>query len=153
MQMAIINENLIRLDADLATQEAVFQELSKMAYLNNRVTNQQVIVTGLKMREAETTTGFGNGIAIPHTKNKAVKKPTVIVLRNKQLINWHSLDGKPVNTIISLLVPVDRGDTHLRMLAKLSRQMMHREFTDALKFDDQQQILTTISAVLQEGQK
>lgn len=149
--MAIINEDLIQLKADLATQEAVFQELSKMAYLNQRVTNQQVIANGLKAREEETTTGFGNGIAIPHTKNKAVKEPTVIVLRNKQLIDWHSLDGKPVNTIISLLVPTSRADEHLRMLAKLSRQMMHREFTDALKFDNQQQILTTISAVLQEG--
>lgn len=149
--MAIINEDLIQLKADLVTQEAVFQELSKMAYLNQRVTNQQVIANGLKAREEETTTGFGNGIAIPHTKNKAVKEPTVIVLRNKQLIDWHSLDGKPVNTIISLLVPTSRADEHLRMLAKLSRQMMHREFTDALKFDNQQQILTTISAVLQEG--
>ncbi|MBF7120299.1 PTS fructose transporter subunit IIA [Pediococcus pentosaceus] len=147
-QMVMINKSLIDLEASEDSQKAIFKHLAQMAFDEGRIADIDGVENGLKDREMEATTGFGKGIAIPHTKSKYVKEPTIIVLRNNQEIEWNSLDGKPVNMFINLLVPDGKSNIHLKMLAKLSRQLMHKEFTTILKEGSEGQILEAIQNVL-----
>lgn len=146
--MTMIDKHLIDLTVDVTSQKEMFHYLANIAFQNGRIIDSQSIEQGLQDRETEATTGFGNNIAIPHTKSNAVKEPTVIIARNEEGLEWHSLDGKPVSTIINLLVPDSQADMHLKMLAKLSRQMMHTDFTDILKTGTKDEILTSITNIL-----
>lgn len=148
--MPMIDKNLINLEGNVATQKEMFHYLADLAFQEDRAKDSTAIEQGLNEREAESTTGFGKHIAIPHTKNSAVKEPTVIMVRNQQSLEWNSLDGQPVETIINLLVPDNQSDTHLKMLAKLSRQMMHADFTDVLKTGTKEEILTMLTKVLSD---
>lgn len=144
----MIEKEYINIDLDLKTQNEVFEYLSLQATELGITDSQKDIYEGLQEREKESTTGFGKGIAIPHTKNKAVKDPSILVVRSKNLIEWNSLDGNPINTAISLLVPDGNSNIHLKLLSKISRQMMHSEFTDVLKEGTKEEIFTTITNIL-----
>lgn len=148
--MNIINDKLIDLNVNVNSQQDMFDYLADLAACQGRVTDSEAIKLGLQAREQESTTGFGKEVAIPHTKNKAVKEPTIIILRNKNNLEWHSLDGKPVNTVINLLVPDNQADIHLKMLARLSRQMMHNDFLEILKSGSKTDILAIITQVLSD---
>ncbi|WP_099974189.1 fructose PTS transporter subunit IIA [Lactobacillus terrae] len=146
--MNIIDADLVNLDLDLSTQDDVFKYLANSSVKNGRANNVDSIYQGLIEREKESTTGFGKGIAIPHTKNSAVIDVTVAVIRTNNLIEWNSLDGKPVNTMINLLVPDNQADEHLKLLAKLSRQLMHEDFTNVLKNGTKEEILEIVNNVI-----
>ena len=100
-------------------------------------------------REAESTTGFGNGVAIPHSKAENNVTATIIFGRSKQPIEWQSLDGQPANTFISLIVPAAEAGVHLQLLAKLSRQLVHPEFVDVLKNGSQDEVYELIAKTIQ----
>ena len=87
--------------------------------IKNRVKSADKLVADYEEREKESTTGFGNGIAIPHAKSDNVNQATILFARGVNDVDWDSLDGKPVNTWISLLVPTSEGSVHLKLLAKL----------------------------------
>ena len=99
-------------------------------------------------REQESTTGFGNGIAIPHAKSNNVKTAAILFGRSTTDIEWQSLDGKPVNTFISLLVPANEGDVHLKLLAQLSRKLVHQDFVEILKRGDTREVLEIINQAI-----
>ncbi len=101
-------------------------------------------------REKEATTGFGNGIAIPHAKSKNISEPIIIFARSQNEIEWGAHDGKPVNNFISILVPAEDSKVHLNLLAKLSRRLVHEDFTDTLKNGNEQEVYQFISDVLRE---
>ncbi|MDG6770297.1 PTS sugar transporter subunit IIA, partial [Lactiplantibacillus plantarum] len=63
-------------------------------------------------------------------------------------IEWQSLDGKPVNTFISLLVPANEGDVHLKLLAQLSRKLVHQDFVEILKRGDTREVLEIINQAI-----
>ncbi|WP_163652081.1 fructose PTS transporter subunit IIA [Listeria sp. PSOL-1] len=146
--MTFIEKNLINLQTEFTNQKEAFRYLANLAFENGRTTSVESVYQGLVEREQESTTGFGKNIAIPHTKNKAVKEPTILVVRNGKLMEWQALDNQPVHTLICLLVPDNKDDVHLRLLAKISRKLMHTEFTDLLKNGNAEQILNEINLVL-----
>lgn len=85
------------------------------------------------VREKMDSTGFGEQLAIPHAKVKRLKRPMVAVFRFKGGIDWESMDGKPVKVAIALIMPAsDKDNTHLTILSKLSRKLVHQEFMDNL---------------------
>jgi PTS system, fructose subfamily, IIA component len=84
-------------------------------------------------REKMDSTGFGEQLAIPHAKVKKLKQPMVAVFRFREGIEWDSMDGQPVKVAIALIMPDgDEDNTHLTILAKLARKLVHQEFMDNL---------------------
>ncbi|TWK32228.1 hypothetical protein CHCC20369_2777 [Bacillus licheniformis] len=104
----------------------------------------------MAQREAESTTGFIDGFAIPHAKLKDITEATVIIIQNKAGIEWNALDQTPVTFIIALLIPdAEAGSTHLNLLSSVSRMLVHedarQQLLEASSPDD---ILSTFSSYL-----
>ena len=84
-------------------------------------------------RENLDSTGFGNGVAIPHAKIPNLKNPMVAVTRFADGIEWDAIDGEPVKVAIALIMPDgDEANTHLQVIAQLSRKLVHQETIDTL---------------------
>ncbi len=84
-------------------------------------------------REEESTTGIGEGIAIPHGKCDAVIKPGLAAMVVKDGVDYDSLDGEPVNLIFLIAAPITKDNVHLDVLSKLSRLLMDEKFSEDLK--------------------
>ncbi|KRK81530.1 fusion of iia, iib and iic component of mannitol fructose-specific phosphotransferase system [Companilactobacillus bobalius DSM 19674] len=131
------------------TQKEILSSLASLAKSQDIVSDEDTLVQDYLEREKESTTGFGNGVAIPHARTNNVKATAILFGRSSSDIEWDSLDGKPVNTFISLLVPNDQGDTHLKLLAKLSRQLVHKDFVSILKNGTKEEVFAAINNVLE----
>ena len=116
--MAMFTINNMNMSLEGHTQAEILVSLAELATSLNLVVDRDSLVKDYQEREQESTTGFGNGIAIPHAKSNNVKTAAILFGRSTTDIEWQSLDGKPVNTFISLLVPANEGDVHLKLLAQ-----------------------------------
>ncbi|MDD6074736.1 MAG: fructose-specific PTS transporter subunit EIIC [Clostridium sp.] len=83
-------------------------------------------------REEESTTGIGGGIAIPHGKCSAVKKPGLAAMVVRDGVDFDSLDGEPTKLIFLIAAPDTEDNVHLDVLSKLSVLLMDEDFTDSL---------------------
>ncbi|MEE1426066.1 MAG: fructose-specific PTS transporter subunit EIIC, partial [Streptococcus salivarius] len=84
-------------------------------------------------REAQTSTGLGDGIAMTHSKNGAVKEATVIFAKSNKGVDYESLDGQPTDLFFMIAAPEGANDTHLAALAELSKYLMQDGFADRLR--------------------
>ena len=84
-------------------------------------------------REEESTTGVGEGIAIPHGKCDAVTRPGLAAMIIRDGVDYDSLDGEPVNVLFLIAAPNTKDNVHLDVLSKLSVLLMDEDFTAALK--------------------
>ena len=88
---------------------------------------------GILAREAQTSTGLGDGIAMPHAKNQAVNEATVLFAKSKTGVDYEALDGQPTYLFFMIAAPEGANDTHLQALAALSRLLIDPEFVEKLK--------------------
>lgn len=130
---SLINKDLIELNLDATTQREVISQLTSLLGEQGRIESESAFIQGVLEREAEFSTGFGNGFAIPHCKSDTVKMASIIIGKTTDEIEWNSLDNNPVNFIIMLAIPAsESGTTHLRILSTLSGKLMDDEFRDQL---------------------
>lgn len=87
---------------------------------------------GVFAREQESTTGIGEGIAIPHCKSDAVIKPQIVAMVAPEGVDYQSLDGEPAKLFFLIAAPNSEENVHLDVLAKLSGMLMDFEFTEKL---------------------
>lgn len=129
----LIDNNLINLNLQAESQLQAIESLTKLLFKSKRISSKEDFIEGVLNREAEITTGFGNGIAIPHCKSKSVLKPSIVIGKNKKLIDWNAMDGKGVYFIILLAVPHDNGNAiHLKILSELSSKLIDDDFRESL---------------------
>ncbi|ANJ69034.1 phosphoenolpyruvate-dependent sugar phosphotransferase system, EIIA 2 family protein [Latilactobacillus curvatus] len=92
------------------------------------------LTAGFNAREAESTTGFGNGVAIPHAKVAGLTQPVVGIVTFETGVDWEALDDAPVEIAIVLIMPLDDPNkTHLKVLSKFARKLMDDAFIHNLK--------------------
>lgn len=130
--MSIVNENLVFLDVEVQTKEDALQKIAEFAHKEGVVKDSQIYFEALKAREFQSSTGFSDGIAIPHGKSETVNNAAVIFVRFKDAIDWDSMDGKPTNIAIALAIPEDGNNTHLKVLSSIARSLMKEDFKNAL---------------------
>lgn len=113
----------------------VFQEMS--LFLSERLPVQlqkETIEASLKEREDISTTGFGQGFAIPHGKIDNLKESQLIYVRLDTPVDWKALDDQPVEHLFIILVPnADNSNEHLKILSTLSYNLMDSYFTDKIR--------------------
>ena len=97
------------------------------------VTDYDTFKDGILAREALTTTGLGDGIAMPHSKNAAVKEAVVLFAKKDGGLDYESLDGQPTDLFFMIAAPDGANDTHLAALAELSKYLMKDGFADSLR--------------------
>lgn len=129
----ILSPESIVLDLDSDTKEGAIHQLVTTFDSLGKITSSQDFEDAIYSREAESTTGIGMSVAIPHGKSATVKEPSVVFGRNQKGINWNSLDGEPSKLIFMIAVPEDnKDDAHLKILQMLSRKLMDNTFRDQL---------------------
>lgn len=133
---------------DAKTQRDVFDALAKQAVRLGVGSDAEAIASDYAEREREASTGFGGGIAIPHSKTDDVSDPTVLSARLSHPVEWNAIDGQPVDTVISILVPNGANSEHLRLLSSLSRKLVHPDFVDILKNGSDDEVYAAINEVL-----
>lgn len=121
------------LDLQATTKEAAIDEMINSLVDNGVVTDFDVFKSGIMAREAQTSTGLGDGIAMPHSKNAAVKEATVLFAKSNKGVDYESLDGQPTDLFFMIAVPEGANDIHLAALAELSKYLMQDDFADRLR--------------------
>lgn len=128
-----ITEQHIFFDVSASNKKQALKKIAAFAEQIQVVTDQKKFFKGLRKREEEVTTGFGNGVAIPHAKLKEVVKPSVMVIKFSDQVEWESLDQQPVLLAIVLAVPdSEAGTEHLKLLSQISRKLMHDDFREGM---------------------
>lgn len=113
-------------------REAAIRKISEFCEVNTGV-SASILTEKFMDREKLDSTGFGNGVAIPHAKIPNLKNPMVVVARFEDGIEWDAIDGEPVKVAIALIMPDgDEANTHLQVIAQLSRKLVHQSTIDTL---------------------
>lgn len=93
----------------------------------------QGVTDALMAREAQSTTGIGNGVAFPHARVKGIKAPVGAIGRSKEGIDFNSLDGRPVDMVIVLLSNPEEPGEHLEAMEAVFMHVQRQAFRDELQ--------------------
>ena len=129
----LLNTKVMLLDLQATTKEAAIDEMINSLVDNGVVADFDVFKAGIMAREAQTSTGLGDGIAMPHSKNAAVKEATVLFAKSNKGVDYESLDGQPTDLFFMIAAPEGANDTHLAALAELSKYLMQDGFAVRLR--------------------
>ena len=121
------------MDLKAPTKQAAIDEMVEKLYQVGRISDVKTFKDGILAREAQTSTGLGDGIAMPHAKNAAVKEATVLFAKSQAGVDYEALDGQPTYLFFMIAAPDGANDTHLQALAALSRKLVDADFVASLK--------------------
>lgn len=122
----------IDLNAAPKTKQETIDQAVDLMVKSGKISDKAAYKKEVEKRETEGTTGVGEGIAIPHGRNAAVKKPGLAAMVIPNGVEYESLDGKPVDLLFLIAAPED-GNVHLEVLANLSRMLMNPKLSEDLK--------------------
>ena len=129
----LLRKDVMLLDLQATEKKAVIEEMIQSLVNHGYVTDFETFKEGILAREALTSTGLGDGIAMPHSKNTAVKEATVLFAKSNKGVDYESLDGQPTDLFFMIAAPEGANDTHLAALAELSQYLMKDGFADKLR--------------------
>lgn len=129
----LITTELVELDQNLGSSpEDVIRHLAGRVAANGRATEVEGLFTDAFARESKTATGVPGGIAIPHCRSTAVTEPTLAMARLSQPVDFGAKDG-PADLIFFIAAPEGADQEHLKLLSKLARSLIKKDFTAALR--------------------
>ncbi len=141
----LLSSQSIALGAKSANKKDIIEKMTVLMEASGNLTDRKQYLKGVLKREAEGTTGIGEGVAIPHAKNAAVKKAGLAAMVLKQTVDFDSLDGEPVKLIFMIAAPDNGENEHLEALSRLSTMLMDNEFRNQLiQAEDTDQFLAII---------
>lgn len=129
----LLKKEVMIMDLKATSKEAAIDEMITSLVDNGVVTDFDTFKKGIMNREAQTSTGLGDGIAMPHSKNAAVKDATVLFAKSANGLDYEALDGQPTYLFFMIAAPDGANDTHLAALAELSKYLLKPGFADKLK--------------------
>ncbi|WP_161879081.1 PTS fructose transporter subunit IIABC [Alkalibacterium sp. MB6] len=129
----LLRKDLMIMDLQATDKEAVIDEMISQLYKHDVINDVSTFKEGIMNREAQTSTGLGNGIAMPHSKNKAVVKPAVLFAKSTSGVDYDALDGQSVELFFMIAAPEGGNNLHLEVLASLSRKLIDDEVIESLK--------------------
>lgn len=132
----ILALNNIQVDVDVKDRDDALKYLADFAVQNNLATDAAKVLASYKQREQEGSTGMTEGFAIPHAQSAAINKSAMIILKLKKPIDWQSLDGQKIDTVISFLIPEVDSNSHLKYLSNTAKLLTHEDFIASLKKAD-----------------
>ena len=114
-------------------KEDAVKEMADLEVKTGIVNDEDEFIKSIWARENESTTGIGDGIAMPHARNKTINKARVLFAKSEKGIDYNSLDGQPVHLFFMITAPDGADNTHLEALAKLSGLLIDPDLVSALK--------------------
>ena len=143
----LLQKNAMILSLNATNKADAISEMVQKLVDTGYVTDFDTFKDGILAREALTTTGLGEGIAMPHSKNAAVKEAVVLFAKKDGGLDYESLDGQPTDLFFMIAAPDGANDTHLAALAELSKYLMKDGFADSLRTTTTpDQVLATFNA-------
>ncbi|MFD2210637.1 fructose-specific PTS transporter subunit EIIC [Virgibacillus halophilus] len=128
----LLKQDTIILDVQADSKEAVLEELIDKLDQADKLRDKKAYAQGIWAREKESTTGIGEGIAIPHAKSEAVKTPAIAFGRAQEGIDFYSLDGRPACLFFMIAASEGANNEHLEALSRLSTFLMDNTFREKL---------------------
>ncbi len=128
----LLDKRSILLDASPKSKPETLDTAVELMAKSGKIKDIEVYRKQVYAREEESTTGIGEGIAIPHGKCDAVIKPGLAAMVIKDGVDFDSLDGEPVRLLFLIAAPDTKDNVHLDVLSKLSVLMMDEDFSAAL---------------------
>ncbi|HEN4365747.1 TPA: PTS sugar transporter subunit IIA [Streptococcus agalactiae] len=129
----LLKKEVMIMDLKATSKEAAIDEMITKLVDTGVVTNFAIFKDGIMKREAQTSTGLGDGIAMPHSKNAAVKEAAVLFAKSASGVDYEALDGQPTDLFFMIAAPDGANDTHLAALAELSKYLLKEGFADQLR--------------------
>lgn len=129
----LLSPDLMIMDLKATTQEEAIKEMADLEVKQDVVNNEDEFIKSIWAREKESTTGIGDGIAMPHARNKYINRAAVLFAKSPKGIDYNSIDGQPVHLFFMITAPAGADNTHLQALAKLSSLLINPDVVNALK--------------------
>lgn len=129
----LLDVRSISLNAAPADKSQTLDAAVALMAKSGKISDEEAYRRQVYAREEESTTGIGEGIAIPHGKCDAVKKPGLAAMVIPGGVDFDSLDGEPVTLLFLIAAPNTEDNVHLDVLSKLSMMLMDEEFTKSLR--------------------
>ena len=143
----LLTEETIVLNLSATTKQEVLEELASQLERAGKLSDRRAFTAAILERESQSTTGIGDGIAIPHAKSAAVKSPAIAFGRSLDGLDFESLDGQPANLFFMIAASEGANDDHLEALSRLATFLMDDKFrTNILAVQSKQEVLEVISA-------
>ena len=123
----------VKLDGTPKSKQEALDEMVSLMVKSGKINNAEEYRKQVYAREEESTTGIGEGIAIPHGRGESVDRPGLAAMLVKDGVDFDSLDDEPVTLIFLIAAPNTKDNVHLDVLSKLSMMLMDEEFTANLR--------------------
>lgn len=129
----LLTAKTILLNVEGNQKEQAIDQLVDVLYKANKITDRSEFKKAILKREEQSTTGIGEGIAIPHAKTKVVNVAAIAFGKSFSGVDYQSLDGQPAHLFFMIAAPEGANNTHLEALARLSGMLMKQEVRDQLQ--------------------
>jgi PTS system fructose-specific IIA component len=148
---SIIKKECIIFDINEEEKDEAILTLVKKLKEQGDITDTTLFLEDVLARESLSPTALGNGIAIPHGRTENVLRPAICFGRLKDELLWNTETNEFVKIVILIAVPGnDRENTHMKIISKLARKLMHKEFIDKLLTSNNEEIFNMLKEGLGE---
>ncbi|EJG0115359.1 TPA: PTS sugar transporter subunit IIA [Staphylococcus pseudintermedius] len=142
----LLTKETIAMDLSATTKDGVIDELAQQLNQAGKLNQLDDYIAAIHKREQQSSTGIGEGIAIPHAKVEAVKTPAIAFGKSKAGVDYDSLDMQPAHLFFMIAAPATGAQTHLDALAKLSSVLMDENVRQGLlEADSPEAVLAIIN--------
>lgn len=129
----LLDVRSVSLDAAPKSKQEAIDAAVALMVKSGKINDEEAYKRQVYAREEESTTGIGEGIAIPHGKCDAVDRPGLAAMVIREGVDFDSLDGAPVTLLFLIAAPNTEDNVHLDVLSKLSMMLMDETFTESLR--------------------
>lgn len=146
----LISRNCIVFDIDADNKKDVLKVLVSELLQAGKITNADLFLQDVLAREAVSPTYVGFEMGMPHGKTDNVLEASVCFGRTLKPVLWNEEAGESADLIIMIAVPANEaGNTHMKILANLSRKLMHEEFRESLRKSGKEEVFAILEEVLE----
>ena len=144
----------INLNLKGQTKQEIIDEMVEILYQGGKLNDKEEYKKAILAREAQSSTGLEEGIAIPHAKTSAVKIPSIAFGLSKNGVDYESLDGEPSKLFFMIVAPANASDTHIEILSKLTTMLLDDEIREKLlEVKTEQEVIDILTSDIKEEEK
>lgn len=144
----------INLNLKGQTKQEIIDEMVEILYQGGKLNDKEEYKKAILAREAQSSTGLEEGIAIPHAKTSAVKIPSIAFGLSKNGVDYESLDGEPSKLFFMIAAPANASDTHIEILSKLTTMLLDDEIREKLlEVKTEQEVIDILTSDIKKEEK
>ena len=150
----LLKKDTVIIDLAATSKSAAIDEMTKKLDVAGRLNSLDGFREAILKRESQSTTGIGEGIAIPHAKTDAVKTPSILFAKSVKGVDYESLDGQPAHLLFMIAASAGANNEHLETLSRLSSLLMDAKFRqDLMAAKTPEEVISIIDAKEKEGEE